>query len=303
MPEFYHHFAVSGVATWLWLPPLVAFAVSFFTAMVGISGAFLLLPFQVSVLHYGTPSVSATNLVYNLLATPGGIYRYLREGRLLWPLALVISLGSLPGIAIGFGLRVTWLADAGRFQVFVGAVLAYLAYRILAEFLPWTKPHQPPPASKTGSEVGTRIENVRVLAGRLLFDFQGQGHDFSLAGMFLLALAVGVVGGVYGIGGGAIIAPFCVTLFRLPIYVVAGAALTGTLVSSLAGVAFYSLLPAPPGMQTQPDWALGLLFGLGGLAGMFAGAGLQKHVPQRALKVLLGTLLGGGALRYLAAGF
>ena len=36
------HFPVSGVETWLWLPPLVAFVLSFFSSMVGISGAFLL---------------------------------------------------------------------------------------------------------------------------------------------------------------------------------------------------------------------------------------------------------------------
>jgi hypothetical protein len=300
MPEFYHQFAVSGVSTWLWLPPLVAFAVSFFTSMAGVSGAFLLLPFQVSVLNFATPSVSATNLVYNLAATPGGIYRYFQEGRLLWPLALVISLGSLPGITIGYGLRVTWLADAGRFQVFVGAVLAFIAYRTLADFLPWARR---PSASDVHPAPGAMtIAQVRRAGDRLQFDFQGQSHGFSLSGMFLLALMVGVVGGIYGIGGGAIIAPFCVAIFRLPIHVVAGAALTGTLVSSIAGVAIYSLLPAPAGLATQPDWALGLLFGLGGLAGMYAGAGFQKHVPQRTLKAMLGVLLAALAVGYLASG-
>jgi uncharacterized membrane protein YfcA len=44
-------------------------------------------------------------------------------------------------------------------------------------------------------------------------------------------------------------------------------------------------------MLTQPDWALGLLFGLGGFAGMYFGARFQKHVPQRTLKLLLGLLL------------
>lgn len=302
MPVLYHHFAVSGVETWLWLPPLVAFVVSIFTSMAGVSGAFLLLPFQVSVLHFTAPSVSATNLVYNLLATPGGIYRYFREGRLLWPLALVISLGSLPGIAIGYGLRVTWLAEAGRFQIFVGAVLAYIAYRTLAEFLPVRKKQGNQSVAEAPLPAGARIGNVQLQRGHLEFDFQGHRHGFSVAGMFLLALMVGVVGGIYGIGGGAIIAPFCVAIFRLPIYVVAGAALTGTLVTSIAGVAFYSLLPAPPGLHTQPDWALGLLFGLGGLAGMYAGAGFQKRLPQKALKVLLGVILAGVALRYLTAG-
>ena len=62
-PPFWHHFAVSGVETWLWLPPLAACVISFFTSMVGISGAFLLVPFQMSVLGFASPSASATNLV------------------------------------------------------------------------------------------------------------------------------------------------------------------------------------------------------------------------------------------------
>lgn len=31
------HFPVSGVTTWVWLPPLMAFTISFFTAMVAVS--------------------------------------------------------------------------------------------------------------------------------------------------------------------------------------------------------------------------------------------------------------------------
>jgi len=66
MGFLYWHFPVSGVHTWLWLPPLVAFVLSLFCSMVGISGAFLLMPFQMSVLGYVHPSASATNLVFNL---------------------------------------------------------------------------------------------------------------------------------------------------------------------------------------------------------------------------------------------
>jgi uncharacterized protein len=117
--------------------------------------------------------------------------------------------------------------------------------------------------------------------------------------MILLALAVGVIGGIYGIGGGAIMAPFCITLFRLPVYVVAGAALAGTFVTSAAGVLFYSLVPPPAGMVTEPDWVLGLLFGLGGLAGMYAGATCQRYVPQKILKLLLAGLLSYLAFCYM----
>ncbi|SHE78321.1 Sulfite exporter TauE/SafE [Desulforamulus putei DSM 12395] len=80
------HFPVSGVDVLPFIPPLVAFLVSSLTASAGVSGAFLLLPFQVSVLHYTSPLVGPTNLIYNIVAIPGGLYRYIKEGRMAWPL-------------------------------------------------------------------------------------------------------------------------------------------------------------------------------------------------------------------------
>ena len=57
------YFPVADIEVAVWIPPLASFTVSFFTSMGGISGAFLLLPFQVSFLGYTAPSVSATNQV------------------------------------------------------------------------------------------------------------------------------------------------------------------------------------------------------------------------------------------------
>lgn len=76
------HFPLFGVDTWFWLAPLVGMVLAFFCSMVGISGAFLLLPFQMSVMGLAGPATSATNLVFNLFATPGGVWRYWRDGRL-----------------------------------------------------------------------------------------------------------------------------------------------------------------------------------------------------------------------------
>ncbi len=296
-------FPVSGVQTWLWLPPLVAFVVSFFTSMVGISGAFLLLPFQMNVLYYTTPSVSATNLVYNLVATPGGVYRYLREGRMVWPLVWVIVIGTLPGVVIGYFVRVLYLPDPRDFKLFAGFILLYIGYRVLAEFMPWRKTAAAVAPQQIDMLTLPKIHVLEFSPARVRFSFREENFAFSVPGMFLLALIVGVIGGTYGIGGGAIIAPFCVALFGLPVYAVAGAAIAGTLVTSIAGVALYSILPAPTGLATHPDWALGLLFGAGGLTGMYLGARFQKRVPQKLLKLLLGALLIFLAGHYLLAFF
>jgi uncharacterized membrane protein YfcA len=91
-------FPVSGVEVNPIVPFAVALIVSFFTSMGGVSGAFLLLPFQVSFLNYTAPSVSATNHVFNIVAIPSGVYRYIREGRMLWPLTWAVIIGTLPGV-------------------------------------------------------------------------------------------------------------------------------------------------------------------------------------------------------------
>lgn len=295
MDVLYLNFPVSGVQTWLWLPPLVAFCLSFFCSMVGISGAFLLMPFQMSVLGYVTPSASATNLVFNLFATPGGVWRYAREGRMFWPLAALIVLGTLPGVVLGFYLRVLYLPDAAYFKQFVGLVLIFLSWRLLAEFAPWAKKR---PAGAATADLALRILHAGFR--RVSFRFQGYEHSFSTPAMLALALAVGVIGGTYGIGGGAIIAPFCITIFRLPVHAVAGAALAGTFATSVIGVAVYTFLPLPGGGSAAPDWWLGCLFGLGGLVGMYLGAACQKHIPQRLLKGALGVLLAGLGASYVA---
>lgn len=287
-------FPVSGVETSLWLPPLAAFAVSFFTSMVGISGAFLLMPFQMSVLGYAGPSASATNLVFNLFATPGGVWRYARDGRMAWPLARLIILGTLPGVVAGFYLRTLVLPDVGRFKIFVGAVMLYLAWRLLSGFAPWAGRK---PAATAADGAGLQL--TRSDWQRMEFTLGGHAHGFSVPAMLALSFVVGIIGGTYGIGGGAIIAPFCIAVFHLPLAVVAGAALAGTFATSVIGVIVYSVLPMPGGGFAAPDWLLGSLFGLGGLAGMYLGAATQKHVPQQALKLGLGMLLAGLAASYL----
>ena len=84
---------------------------------------------------------------------------------------------------------------------------------------------------------------------------------------------------------GAIIAPFFVSFFGLPIYTVAGAALMGTFVTSVAGVIFYqAIAPFYPKMSVALDWFLGLLSGIGGTCEMHLGARFQKVVLAKVIK-------------------
>ncbi len=306
------YFATAGIECAPFIPPLVAACVSFVTSMGGISGAFLLLPFQMSFLGYAHPSVSATNQFYNVVAIPSGVYRFIKEGRMVWPLTGVVIAGTLPGVFFGALIRVNWLPDAKDFKLFAALVLLYIGGRMLRDQL------RPAPSNRGRTDAEQRFqERMRAFMGnravstepavrvvdwntrRVRYLFYGEEFSFPVRGVFLLTFLVGIVGGTYGIGGGAIISPFFVSFFRLPVYTVAGASLMGTFITSVAGVAFYmSIAPLYPHMSIAPDWTLGLLLGFGGMCGMYLGARCQKFVPARCIKWILTVILLGTAAQY-----
>jgi uncharacterized membrane protein YfcA len=296
-------FEVSGVTIAPWIPPLVAFAISFITSTGGVSGAFLLLPFQMSVLGYTAPSVSATNHLFNIVAIPSGVWRYIREGRMVWPLAWVVVIATIPGVLIGAVVRIRYLPDPRSFKLFAAGVLLYIGIRMAESLVNRRRRSGSGEAAEkrfhqvSGADSGGRsspaVRLRRWSLSRVDFDFAGESFSFSTPGISALAFVVGVVGGIYGIGGGAIMAPFFVSVFGLPVYTVAGAALLGTLVTSVAAVGFFVW------MGVGPDWMLGLLFGLGGAAGMYCGAWVQKHVPARAIKIMLCVVILATAAKYV----
>ncbi len=283
----------------LWIPPLAAFVISLFTSTAGVSGAFLLLPLQTALLGINTPSVSATNQLYNVIAIPGGVYRFARERKIIYPLLFIIAAGSVPGVVAGTLIRVRYLPDSRNFSLFAGLVLATLALKLLTDLFARRK--------KTGAEnTNTHIvTDTRCSGARLLCTIDGQTIGLNWPALMAASLLVGLVGGIYGIGGGAFIVPILVAFTRFPIHAIAGAALASTLTTSIVAVAAFALLaPLYPETVVEPNWKYGILFGLGGFLGIYCGARLQKFMPATIIKwiVTLCALLAAGKYiwRYFA---
>lgn len=272
--------------------------------MGGVSGAFLLLPFQVSYLGFTSPSVSATNHLFNTVAIPGGVYRYIREGRMVWPLTWAVILGTLPGVLVGTVVRTRYLLDPTLFKRFIAVVMLYIGFRLLESICRIYRNRRAQKRPEGGASAG-RPERTETVSSpwfnvqSLGFTFQGQTYQIATRSVMLLSLIVGVIGGVYGIGGGAFMAPFFVSVFGLPVHTVAGAALMGTLITSCAGVVFFHCAAFfLPQAAVAPDWGLGLLFGLGGYAGMYCGARLQRFVPAYLIQAVLACSVLFIAFRY-----
>jgi len=250
---------------------VAAFVIAVLATPAGISGAVLLLPFQVSVLGTPSPAVTPTNLLYNVVATPGALYRYWRQGQTGGRLAPVLIAGTLPGVIAGSVIRVELLPGARVFDLVVAAVLLPLG-----GWISLTRPARP----------GTESRPVRAVP---------------LPSLILLAAVVGCVGGIYGIGGGSILAPVLIGTGH-PTREVAPAALASTFVTSVAGVITFVVLSIHHHGSVAPDWPTGIALGIGGLAGGYTGARIQRHLPETLIRRVMGVLVVAIGVRYLWSG-
>ncbi|MFJ1733353.1 TSUP family transporter [Streptomyces sp. NPDC088254] len=235
----------------------VGLMIAVVTAPVGVSGAVFLLPVQLSVFGVPSPAVTPTNLLYNVVAGPGALLRYRRAGLLNSPLTRRLVIGTLPGVVIGAVVRVFVVPGPTAFRLLVAGLLMPLGLWLISRTL---RPALPAPAAEP---------SPRAITG--------------------LALAVGIVGGIYGIGGGSILGPLLVGR-GMPVSQVAPAALASTFATSVVGAASFAVLSLTGSGDVAPDWYLGLACGLGGLIGGYLGAHLQPRLPETALRLLLGTL-------------
>jgi len=265
--------------------PIVAFVVGFVCSQAGVSGAFLLLPFQVSVLGFISPSVNATNFLYNIVAIPSGVYRYWKEGRMMWILALIIIAGYLSGIYIGSLIRVNYLLNPKTFKLFIGVVLLYIGARLLLSAINPEKRIKKLDERIVDSGIKGVVRIEKISFKIVSFDFWNERYSFPPLLTFMVALAIGIIGGAYGVGGGALMSPLLVTFFNLPIHTIAGANLLGTFAASIIGIGSFTALGYPPNLKT------GLLLGVGGLAGIYFGARFQKFVPEVKIRFLLSILI------------
>jgi len=291
------YFPVADIELSPFIPPLVACVISFFTSMAGVSGAFLLLPFQVSILGFSSPAVSSTNHLFNIVAIPAGVYRFIKEGRMLWPLTLLVVIGTLPGVIAGVLIRILYLPSPEAFKIFVGLVLLYIGIKLCLDLIKQKKPDK---ASDNTKEF--KISESQLSIHSLQYCFNGHAYKINTLSVISLSLIVGLIGGIYGIGGGAIIAPFFVTIYKLPIHTVAGASLMGTFITSFIGVLFFQLLSFSSLASTQqiaPDYRLGLLFGLGGIIGIYLGARAQRYFSAKIIKTILAATLLFTAVKYI----
>ena len=230
--------------------------------LVGGGGSILAVPLL--VYGVGVPSAHAaigTSAIAVAMSAAANLTGHARAGTVKWRCATVFAAAGVIG-ASG-GAHLAKMVDGGRLLALFGLLMIGVGLLMLR------------PRTSAG-DVDVRL--TRATASRLL--------PLLIAG----GLAVGVLSGFFGIGGGFLIVPSLIGATAMPLLNAIGSSLVSVTAFGVTTAASYAL-------SDLVVWRIAAFFVLGGLIGGFAGVRLASRLArhQRAHgRIFAGVVVAAG---------
>lgn len=311
-------FPLAGISVPLWHLLWLGFWTGYTMALVGEATGIFSLPYAMSILRFDNIHVSPTNLVITVINPLGALLGFRRAGQWNLDFALWPCMGALIGSQTGPFIRVKYLSDPVPFKAVVGLALFWLGAHLVWEITPWylrkrdaqrlfterfrarAREMAAEGRLPSGIPEGARIATLERSWRRIRIGFLDQEWTLSVPVLFALGLGVGVVASTLGVGGGFLMTPLLVTLFKLPMYVIVAATIPFVMLQSIVGLVSYMVVvPALTGHYDPPEWAFGLFAAAPAVFGAWLAAKTQRFVPESYLKLVAGVITGLGGLLYL----
>lgn len=220
------------------------------SGLFAIGGGIIMVPLLIAFAHLNQRTASATSLAAIIPASVVGSFTYLVAGEIDLLAGLFITVGGVAGALIGAALlkRIPLVWLRWMFIVFIIAVAARM-------FL---------------------VSPVR-----------GEDLPFSVAvalGYIVLGLAMGILSGLFGIGGGIIVVPALIGIFAISDLVAKGTSLLVMIPTSTIGT-------TANWRAGSVDVKAGLIIGIAATIASVPGAALALTLPPRLSGTLFGLLL------------
>lgn len=224
--------------------------------LLGGGGSILAVPILKYVVGFGAKEAIASSLAVVGLTSLFGAIGHWRAGNVNMRVALVFGVVAMAGTYLGARLAV-FFSGAAQLALFA-AVMLLAAYFMFRE-------NGPGPAEEES-------------------DGDSSGERMSYALIAVEGLAVGVLTGLVGVGGGFLIVPALVVLGNVPMKEAVGTSLLVIAMKSASGFAGYL-------GQVEVRWGYLALFTVVAIAGGLGGTHLVRYVPQTALKKAFAVFL------------
>lgn len=252
---------------------LIGILTAIIGSVMGLGGGIVLIP---SLIYMGSISdafswvtpqtVVGISLVTMVFTGLSSTLSYAKAGRVDFKTGILLLIGSIPGGIIG-----SWInqyVDSKSFQLYFGILMIVIS---LLFFL------------KKDESKRKRSGNPKRLR---TFELNGETYQYSvpISGAILLSLVIGIISGLFGIGGGTIMVPAMVLLFGIPIHIAAATSMFMIFFTSLSGAGTHVALGHVP-------WLYALFFIPGAWIGGRIGAFINQKVSGKTLEWILRILL------------
>jgi uncharacterized protein len=224
--------------------------------LLGGGGSILAVPILKYVVGFGAKEAIASSLAVVGLTSLFAAIGHWRSGNVNLRVALVFGSVAMAGTYLGARLAV-FFSGAAQLALFA-VVMIVAAYFMLRE--------NGPKSAEDG------------------LDSDSPGKSMSYGLIVVEGVAVGVLTGLVGVGGGFLVVPALVVLGKVPMKEAVGTSLLVIAMKSAAGFVGYF-------GQVEVRWGYLALFTAVAIAGSLGGAYLVRYVPQGALKKTFAVFL------------
>jgi uncharacterized protein len=247
---------------------LIGLVTGMLSAMFGVGGAFVSNP-GVRVLGADPLVAVGTTLPSILPGAASGAVRYHREGLVDWQVVAWASVAGLAAVVGGSLLSHAVPGDGHLLLLAVAVLLGFNAWR-----LAFATPAGDAETEGGGNPAPTAAPRIRA------------GWRPAVAGV-----AAGLLAGLFGVGGGAVMVPAFSELLHLPLKAAIATSLVCAGVFALPATIVHALLG-------DVDWRLAVLLTVGVVPGARLGASLTIRANVRRLRLSVGLLLAVIAVVY-----
>lgn len=265
-------------------------AVGFMSGMFGVGGGFLMTPLLIFI---GIPPavVVATGGAQIAASSLTGSIAYWRRNALDVRLGAVLLLGGLVGTAMG-----VWFFNSMRRlgQLELVIVLSYITLLTAVGGLMLVESVQALISERRGTTPPPRRAGKHPWYFRLPFRvrFPRSRLYVSVLPLLSLSFTIGVLGAVLGIGGGFLMVPALIYLFRVPTAVVIGTSLFQILFTMIAAVLMHAV------SNQSVDIILAGILVAGGVFGAQFGARASRNISGRHFRLLLALIILSVGVRF-----
>ncbi|SDK07390.1 sulfite exporter TauE/SafE family protein [Sediminibacillus albus] len=256
------------------LSVLIGFLTAFIGSIAGLGGGIILVPSLLLLsqlldsFSWASPqNIVGISLLVMVFTGLSSSIAYMKKGRVDYRSGVIFLSGSIPGGILGSWLNQFVSEDV--FSLYFGILMLLMSGMFFI---------------KKKTPVLKRQEQPKGVQREVLLEGKRYYYSYSLFGAIAISVAVGILSGMFGIGGGSLIVPAMILLFGFPAHIATATSMFMILFLSLISSSTHIFLGHIP-------WQYVWLFIPGAWIGGTLGAKVNQLLKGQTVEWILRILL------------